>query len=217
MSLALARNPRGQAVQYARHPNLVGWWRMGGNLRDSSGNGNDGTVGTGSAAYAPGVFGRAAAFDPSGFQYADTPVTLGDEFSVSLWVKINSTVNGYFVNQWQSGHPARFIIGEDGGNLFAVVGSEIYREAAPNNVWIHAVLLRTTAGLLTFYLNGGQVGQITNTSAMLDLTFQIGGTDRRGARNSHADIDDVRIYNCALTPNDIRRVMAGQQATGDYT
>jgi hypothetical protein len=182
---------------------------MENNLLDTSGNGNDGTVGAGSAAYMRGKVGQAADFNPSGFMYADTPVTISAEWSIAFWVYVKSTVNGYFVNQWESGHPARFIIGEDGGNIFMFAGADVYRAAAVNETWIHLALSRNSIGKYVAYKDGSQVGTLTNSNALPAIVAQIGGTNRIGDRNSNSIIDDVQIWNRALQPHHIRAIYNG--------
>ena len=55
----------GPALAADPGPNLVGWWKLDGDVLDSSGNGRDGTL-MGDAHFILGVYGQALAFDGSG-------------------------------------------------------------------------------------------------------------------------------------------------------
>jgi hypothetical protein len=192
------------------HPNLVGHWRFENNLLDTSGNGNDGTVGAGSAAYANGTLGLAADFNPSGFVWADTGVQLGATWTVNFWVRPKTLVNGYFFSQTDTISAGRLILGEDGSRLFAFVGSNVAARFAPTlNQWYHFSMSKNETGLITWYVDCEARGSITNTAPQTANQSQVGGSSVLSGRNTNSVIDDVQIWNRALQPHHIRAIYNG--------
>ena len=76
--------------------------------------------------------------------------------------------------------------------------------------WYHGVVTRNTAGLYSIYLNGKLDGSITNSNNLFlnNQTLKIGA--HYGMNSSYmlnGQIDDVRIYNYALTANQVKNIM----------
>ena len=76
------------------------------------------------------------------------------------------------------------------------------------NAWYHVVMLRTN-GTISFFVNG-QKTPSTSTAAVTmpsDMTFG----SQNGTRYFAGALDDIRIYNRALTTNEVAVIYAGNE------
>ena len=193
---------------------------------DASGNGHNGTL-NGNPMWIAGKFGRALEFPGTPGSCVDlgtwNPTEGTDQLTIALWVKWNG-ISG----QWQgliskrnSWGPAP--IGEmmwyleanqttgvlwfgrrDGGG----VGSS--GQTLPEGEWQHLDIScdGTTA---TMYRGGEQLNSGSFTlGSKTDAGLQIGSGYINGGGPFNGALDDVRIYNHALTPEEIQTVMMGQ-------
>ena len=210
---------------------LVGYWSFDGTgsiannqttgLRDESGRGNHGTAsnvnGTGMA-FVPGRVGNAVTFDG-----VDDVVDYGNigaisNFTIELW--FNSTAVENHRNLFHTHFP---ITGFDTtgvrveqytGGLFrvGVSANNIWRAYSITstliaNRWYHLVVTRNGNTLLV-YLDSVLRVNISNTSWPSDFPrMNIGrGSSISPDRWFRGNIDEVRIYNRALTEAEIRTI-----------
>jgi hypothetical protein len=190
------------------------WWQLnegaGTMAFDYSGNGHDGTLNTGTTWTTDGHAGNGVYFDAT----AAAKIVLNNTFSLTgnwtamMWVK-----------RWGAKDSSVML----GGSHEALkleqhsqtnhVGFTYYSHAdyalnytTPLNVWTHLAFVKTSAGI-SLYANGAAVA--TNTSVMnleavtLGLGYPTVTTD-----NLDATLNDVRIYNQALTAPQIANVYA---------
>jgi hypothetical protein len=134
-------------------------------------------------------------------------------FAVSMWVKINSFVDSYFINQSSGSGTGRFVISTttaNGGTISTRIGA-IAVAAAPyeTNKWYHLVSTRGSDDLLKLYIDGKLVGSDSISDSFQNLTLELGGSSRVANRYFNGLIDDVRIYNYALTSEQIKQVYNG--------
>jgi len=81
----------GTALGEVSREGLVGEWHFDGDAKDSSGNGNDGTVY--GASFVEGKFGKALSFDGVG-DYVQTPISSGTTYTLEAWIKPNALNGG---------------------------------------------------------------------------------------------------------------------------
>jgi len=196
---------------------------------DRSGQGNDGTL-NGSATPGIGKIGQALSFLSStpGSVNMGTPSVLNNlaAFSASAWINFD-TVTGdkrivgkctgvancvgwrFFVNG--SNNRLFFGVDYDVTNLDRV---SISNTVLPNE-WYHVVVTwdgSATAANAHIYVNGSEVSYTStvngDTSRADDSTtdFVIGAAANGTADNFSGEIDDVRIYNRVLSPDEIKRL-----------
>ncbi len=216
------------------HPNLVGHWRMENNLTDTSGNGNNGTVGAGSAAYVDGKIGRA--WDNDGTRYGVLPMDgkdwIEDGFSVGMWVRTTSTASQNIFGAANDGTTTALgvILNFTTSNrLFVSVRSESGETVNPgtgvsvNNAfavdtWFHFCFVADpVANLGKVYINGVFAGESQSTLnvdnfAPFDYPIFFGRRNNRGTPTGSpllGQLDDVQIWNRALAPNQIRAIYNG--------
>jgi hypothetical protein len=204
--------------------NLVGWWRAEDDALDATGN-NHGTLLKG-LFFAPGRVGRALSFTAANQELLVPPsasldVGSAGAMTIEGWINPADAVNQYPIAEWGDGASAgtHFWInvsfgGVGGpGSLYAAphFGDASYFASAPGvvqpNVWQHVAFTYDDAGgVARLYLNGTQVasknvGMVAlQTSLPLNLGHRVGGPSFRGL------MDEMALYNRALTSNEIRAV-----------
>jgi len=204
---------------------LVGWWKGDGNTLDSSGLGNSGVaINTG---YTNGIVGQAFACDPNSFPYGtytgiqipDQPAyVLTNSLSIEGWVRPRGDgysifwrgdnrpgLDPYFLSM-QGNNNLRFYIEDESGNS-AMVGTYL-----TYNQWTHvAATLDGSTGTMSIYTNGVLADQtVTGVRPFGNLipgdSPGVGiGNVNDGFNNFPfaGDIDEISLYNRALSANEI--------------
>ena len=197
---------------------LTARWSFELNGGDRTGHNNFLTA-VGGATYAPGpvpVGSYAAALNGAGQRYSAGAQNLGSAYTVTLWAKIPTGATG---NQTLAANAAggsasgfQFYANVNSGQLgFATgTGSAAASKLSAGGVfapdqWNHvAVTVDNTAGVATLYYGGSAV----TTSGSLLTGAQTTGTLILGALTDGSaaltgNLDDVRVYNRALTAQEI--------------
>lgn len=218
---------------------LIGHWKMdepvAGTVADSSGYGNDGTpAGAGGANNTPAVSTdvpsganhittRSLDFDGTDDYVRITPVQAKlSDFSFSLWAKPDASANGYIIHQYgnsgndnanamifqeSSGIPRMSIY--DGASDSLLATTEI-----DDGIWHHIVVTRE-GSVATIYVDGNQENADPDFKTDLigfqnDLYFGINTVG--GSAFFEGQIDDVRIYNRALSAAEIQALAGVPQS-----
>jgi hypothetical protein len=200
------------------HKTSVGVWlfnKGSGDLaRDSSGNGNEGTL-VNNPKYVAGKFGKALEFDGVD-DYVNVNynirLILGNNGAISLWFKPSElkpdthNIISYGGTNYASG----FLLNQYGASTFygywKTPGPSVtVNPAFFADDWVHLVLTNDN-GNLKVYLNGEQEGTGTSGGSITnDYPIYIGATPN-GWRVSGI-IDDIAIFNVALSEEDIQAIM----------
>ena len=196
---------------------LVAYYPFNGNTQDESGNGNHGKI-IGNLKLTNGRTGFNNAYEFSGTSWnyisvPNAPSLNNNSFTISVWVNIPKKESGHIVNKGRD-----ITIGTYGLNANSVRATMLYGGVndalfgnVPLNQWI--LLTGTVDGnIAKSYLNG----QLINT-ATLSRTFicntneplTIGMHYYNGVPSMYTYpftgiIDDVRIYNRALTETEVK-------------
>ena len=200
---------------------LVGYWSMdegsGSYATDFSGKNNAGVFpgGTANPTWVDGKRGKALSFDGSNDYVAITNANstlklTSSDGTFSAWVKPNtiSGFDGIIGNNFGSGW--WFILNAGKIAFWAATDAAVYdsNTVVPNGQWTHILVTYNNASkTATFYKNGVFDGsQVTaNTIGNGGTTFYIGNDGRDGAGYPFDGlIDEVRIYNRALTAAEIQ-------------
>jgi hypothetical protein len=213
------------------HPNLRGFWRFENTLLDASGNGNHGTVGAGSAAYAAGKLGRAWDNDPTRFVDLGAAGKITGALSACAWVNPNVAANlaarGIVGRYGSAGNFSWLLSYRITGTMFVVLsgdgttGVNAETSILPVGSWSHVAMTYSPASRIAVYLNGNLASEVTSgvPAALFDTSTntRIGAQiDDSTARRFQGQIDEVQIYNAALDANDILRVVMGQMPQRRY-
>jgi hypothetical protein len=205
---------------------LVGHWRFDGAATDASGNGYTATL-VGSPTYVGGRFGDALALNGS-TQRAEIPAgsaalnSLGSAFSISQWFRAANTSGlksliartgsgGYEgVSLYLNGNALNWILRTTGSGKQSVYGFATVTASA----W-HHVVLRYDNATTKVYLNNAEVSSLAQTGGISVDTgnpWGVGAEQYLGAWHDpfNGQIDDVRIYNHALSAADIGVLYSGE-------
>lgn len=196
--------------------NLVGWWRMdsndisGTNLTDNSGNGNTGTL-VNSPTTVAGQIGQGLQFNGSSQNVNighPASLNLTSSFTYGAWFKADTIHTGYIIAKRSDvGNGYNVYVENTGGLTINVSGGVPLGVSYKASKWYHIMLVVQSNGTtITPYLNGVAYPDV-NFVGFQDVPTQ---DLRIGSRNSSVyydgAIDDVRIYNRALSANEIKQL-----------
>ena len=203
---------------------LVGWWKLdegtGTNAGDSSGQGNNGTLsGSTLPSWVPGKIGPyALSFDGSSSYVSLGTKTIGyTNLTVAAWVKITGSTcvdgdyngivskNGYndFIICYQCGGSGEGTTGQFGG-YEGPSGPSVFSNVLINDGNWHHVVLTSDGAYENSYVDGqfqnkeARSGNVPDTSAAITI-----GVYSYLWQYFPGFIDDVRIYNRALSEQDV--------------
>ncbi|MDE1975232.1 MAG: peptidoglycan-binding protein [Patescibacteria group bacterium] len=209
---------------------LVGYWPLDGNANDASGNGNNGTL-VGSPTFTTGVVGSGAVSLDGTSQYVTTGSTgastlnVGSgSFTVSTWIKTSytSVTDKAIVAKrnnsanTESGYSIKIVNGK--ADFYFGDGTNGRSDNSSINVadqgWhLLTMVIDRSSNLKIGYVDGSvqvshdisTIGAQTNTDALC-----IGSTcynvDSGQSRYFPGSIDDVRIYNRALSAPEVSSI-----------
>jgi hypothetical protein len=234
ISVVLAFSLIGTSLGQAVDPNLVGWWKFdetsGTNAADSSGNGHSGTV-NGNPQWVTGCFGGALKFDGSGdyVEIGYSPKLSLREFTVSAWVNVATEPGVFGVHGTRAGGDYTFD--------FKVQATNVHGDIGNGDAWLNTAIDITSTDIGTtgrggdldldtwymiayvidntrqnvrLYLDGDlkrTIG-ISGTPLLMKAgeSMRIGHTGY-GSEWMNGLIDDVRVYNRALTTAEIKAMV----------
>lgn len=198
---------------------LIAWYQFEGNVLDSAST-NNGTWAGGGGTYTNGINGKCANFaaNTDGLRYisCSAPLIAITNWSVEAWIYMSSTNAVAFpASQYTAGEAGRFNL-----RIESLVGSQfgggVYQSTArvSPNAWTHVVWMCSNGANGVFYVNGAAAGTTdygANRVTQLSV-FTIGGMGATSAQSPWTHlIDDVRIYNRALTPSEITQLYNWRQ------
>jgi hypothetical protein len=202
---------------------LVGWWKLdessGITAADSSGNGNNGTLSGGTWQASGGHIAGALHLNAFDVVNCGAAASLNTpSVTVAFWMKPDSLGNvipvdklptagsvGYAVKLRDTG-TIWFRVGAEGGPALDVYGGAGIYSAG---TWTHvACTFDSGTGAMRMYINGVVESHQPTFATTLNASataFRMGSTVEQYA----GLLDDVRVYDHALTSNEVVTVMAG--------
>jgi hypothetical protein len=205
--------------------NLVAYYSFATDLTNSSTlAGPDATDVGGVAAGVPGgIAGNALELETENNEHINVPLsfgtgnTLGEEFSISTWYKLNAvpatnTSGRYFIFEddtaFQISYGLRDSTGVAGFNdtqTFTSSTNQLYADVYTPGEWQHVVQTYTTDGTtttITTFIDGVQRGSITNLTANVVGTGINFGAPRSTVTNRGFDgfLDEIAIWDNAISP-----------------
>ncbi|MFZ2148636.1 MAG: LamG-like jellyroll fold domain-containing protein, partial [Sedimentisphaerales bacterium] len=225
----------GMVLTSVAKADLVGWWRFnegsGDTASDSSGNGHDGTLnGNPEWAIGPPGFGGAIAFHPDKCTGIDCgifdPTNGTGQFTVALWAFWDGTgTYQHFITKsaawgadtmmfqfelWGAHTDASYT--DRVGVSYEPAGSVAFF-IMPKNEWVHLALTFDGTNAV-IYLNGvdEEGPKPFSIGPDVDAQVEIGYTSTRPSgidRTFEGSLDEVRIYDYALTGAEIQFIMQG--------
>jgi len=157
------------------------------------------------------VSGGFYSFDGTGDYITTDFVGTGDEGTVSAWVKFDSLPSGTHAVVF-SGGGSYVLINQSGSNVhwYWFTGSPAFTSSAvlSTDTWYHLVITRE-GGTVRGYINGVEDGSAVSGATWTETTFEIGGWPGQTTRTIDGVIDDVRIYNRALSAEEVALLYNG--------
>ncbi len=209
----------------AADPSLVGWWRLdegsGTIAHDSSGNGNDGTF-NGDPQWVEGHLGGALEFDGAG-DYLDCgsdPSLDLTKWTIAFWLNLNENknYNGYIIKGVDIAENYEVLTYGAGNFHFPIVntdGARVYVNTATGvtvvGEWAHFAYSYDSAEGRRLYKDGSLIFEDTESSTPQTTTAPLFiGNESGTSRSVNGIMDDIRIYNRALTEAEIQQAMVGR-------
>jgi hypothetical protein len=213
-----------QLPSYLPTDSLVGWWPFNGNAIDESVNSNDGTVN--GATLTNDRFGIAnAAYSFNGIANSIlVPSVFYDisvSHSISMWVSINdlTLVGQYlwntsnhtgeaFVYNWGAyNNNVLYCLG-NGTSWSITCGTEQTFLTATSNIW-YLYTMTYSSGVWSIFINGQLADTYTSTNLPTGVTSLVFGDIAMGGEALNGKLDDIGIWNRALTPEEITALYTG--------
>ena len=207
---------------------LIAYYPFNGNASDTSGNGYHGSVhgatltqdrfGNNNSAFK--FNGKIESKNASYISFENLPsFILNEEYTISFWLKLNSFNNEYngtqaviFGDESDQNHGILLQISQKYGFSSYIPGEDVekHKKFIPDiNKWINYIIIQKTDGI-HLYINGKYWGKLNSLKNIANSSTKYLGiflpTLYRSApvnRPLDGDIDDLKIYNHALTDNEI--------------
>ncbi len=205
------------------NPNLVGWWKLdeGAIALDWSGHGNHGTL-QDNPQWVDGMDGDALELGGTNFVELSTELIGSDKGSVCVWIKTTQTSIGmiFYGSSGSGGNgfgdedELHINMMSDGGVEFYIEGGDTdvnpQAMAVNDDAWHHIAATWEVNGQANLYVDGGTPVSAAHTGN----NFELAGRIRLGQPNTRelfysGSIDDVRIYDYVLSPEEIAIIMRG--------
>jgi hypothetical protein len=206
---------------------LVGWWKLDGNALDSSGNNNNGTLtnftfdGT-TNGWTAGKFGQGLRFNGTSNYVSPSSVssiTALGQFSYSVWVYPTAiSQHSYSGGGWGGSIVGGSIDGasgycigiRDNGRIWwwpLGGGDKFSTSTVPLNTWTH-VVVSYGAGTVAMYINGRLDSSQASAAPGIPSNIKVGGKSWITGY-FQGGLDDVRIYNRALSAAEVQKLYLG--------
>jgi hypothetical protein len=198
---------------------LVAWWKMAGNLNDSSGNGYTST--NNGATLTSDRFGNANS--SYSFNGSSSYVTINtalptsvSTFTITAWVyplSFNQSssgggVGGTILNADNDGNADGYDLGIRNTNKiwwWPQGGQDLFSTASISlNVWTH-IAIAVNGATTTIYINGALDSTQTSAAAQVPTFLQIGSSCHITGY-WYGSLDDIRIYSTTLSANNVKQV-----------
>ena len=198
---------------------LIAWYKFDDDFNDSSGNNNHLSIGAGTPSLSSSeyVIGKSANLLEDSHYLKNNNISLANkEFSIALWVKVTSyDTDNFFISQGTTANYQYLQIGTKNNKepkyTLAFWGNDLdspetYYEDI--NKWVHLVFIVNSTNNRSIYRNGFSIATDTNTTAFTSSEELRIGTRRNSHNNDSFTgyMDDLRIYNRGLTPDEIQKL-----------
>jgi len=203
-------------------PSLVAWYRFDGNAFDSSGNDLHGTE-MGNPTYEAGVFGQAISLDGDG-DYVDCGLDpkfdITDYITFTYWIKVFAFDKGWNTviskgdDSWRSSRAGTNNFME--ASVSGTTGDYTYGVTpVDDGQWHHVGWVYD--GTMNYLYVDGEVDATEESTGQINISsypLWIGDNSQLPVSCWNGLIDDVQIYNRALSQEEVQRVM--QASAGSF-
>ena len=206
---------------YEKPSSLLSWWAGDGNTSNEVGP-NNGTL-QGDATFAAGKVDDAFSLDGTG-DYVSASFTRTGPFTVEFWAKAGSPAQPVYTSLLSSSNPPNFIpyfqidfdaIGRyrfNGGDDLAGPGQFLLVDIGVATTNFQHIAVTYDGTIVSTYLDGNFVTQ--GTWPLSPLQFEVAkiGINRGNNKAFNGLIDEVSIYNRALSSDEIKTIFDADSA-----
>jgi|688.fasta_scaffold188473_3 hypothetical protein len=233
--IILATSAFAQVPNYVPTNGLVGWWPFDGNANDESGNGNNGVVnGAVLTTDRFGVADKSYAFSNDDITVNMQNSIFSNDFSISTWVLLDNFNNTYptFITQENSYLTMQFsnstnppVVNFYFLNNYQIPGQQVEDGTVNGGVialnnWINVVIVNNN-NINQLYINGVYVSSSNSPSILqgigLGNFLKFGNGDELPLEEFNGKLDDIGIWNRALTDCEIKDLYNSQLGSGNTT
>jgi len=190
-------------------------YRLNGDATDLSGNYNGTAT---DVTYVTGQFGDAGSFNgTSSFINANAKIPASLNFSLSFWIKTTSsslhflfdTKSGYTTNGWRISIDSGAIKYAEGNGVDNATAQTSPLSTYDDGNWHNVCITRVAGGTVNMYIDNtavitdGSVGTYYMTSSVWQNNLYIGRYSAGGSSYFNGDIDQVRIFDRAITSTEV--------------
>ncbi|TAL60043.1 MAG: hypothetical protein EPN88_16435, partial [Bacteroidetes bacterium] len=192
---------------------MVSWWPGDGHPNDVQ-DGNNGTFATNT--YAAGMVGQAFSFDgvDDYVEVSDSvSLDISSQITIDAWI-YPTALGGRIVDKITAGGADGYLLDTSFGTLRLIIGNKGISGSTflPLNTWTH-VVGAYDGSALKVYINGVLDGTLSESPSIPanNLTLKI-GADSNGSHVFKGLIDEVEIFNRALSSEEIAAIYAAGSA-----
>ena len=187
---------------------MVSWWPGDGNSNDIMGT-NNGTLENG-ATFAAGMAGQSFSFDGTD-DYLQVPdsasLDLTSQITIDAWIN-PAALGRRVVDKITAGASDGYLLDIWPGNVRFIVGNQGVNGSTPltSGAWTH-IAATYDGSQMRVYVNGVLDGSLTTNIAIPvnSLPLRI-GADQNGSNQFNGLIDEVEIFNRALSAAEIQSI-----------
>ncbi len=192
---------------------LVSWWTGDGVLTDHVG-ANDGISGSQKSAtpvtFDAGYVGQAFALDGGSYVQVPNAPSLQLTSSITMEARVHSpSFGGRIIDKITAGGADGYMLDTFQSKLRIIIGTAVVSSPTtlPLNTWVHVAGTwdGTTARV---YVNGAEVASVPAASLPNNTLALRIGSDNTGATRFAGSVDEVAIYNRALSAAEIAAIVA---------
>jgi len=196
----------GQAGCVSPPADLKLWWPAESDTNDLV----SGNWAYGSVNYSPGKVGLAFDFGGDSYlylPYSYYPTMTGQQITIDAWIMPRAS-DGRIVDKITPGGSDGYLLDMSGGQVRFIVGSNWLAATVPLNTWSHVAAVYDGTNL-KLYINGQFQGTAdgSGTVPANSLNFTI-GADTYGSTRFNGLIDELEIFDRALTPVEIAGIVS---------
>lgn len=215
-------------TSFAGDANLQGYWRMEDNWNDSSTNGYNLTANN-SPTFSTSKYGKGGSFTASSSQYSSMAdascanLEISGSQTFSCWVNITTLANFLCpMAKSRSDNTVNHSIVTDvsGVVYFTLTGLTTNHQVSSGattlstGTWYHLCgVYNSSNSTLKLYVNGVEAGSVTASGTATDTNgdFAIGRNGSNAALYFDGLVDDVAIFNRALSASEVLQLYEEQQ------
>jgi hypothetical protein len=229
LTLFVANVATAQVPSYVPTNGLVGYWPFNGNANDESGNGNNGTVNGATLAQDRfGIADKAYSFNgvDNNIEIADSPELnfgVNPSFSISMWYTVNSLQPMGLLTKAQTSFLDPNVNGWNwkGYNFYLESGVAYIQHSAPCNGNMtysidplpNHLVMTIENSTIRIFMNSVEVlqfscGNLTTETVSNNMPLFF-GIDRDQFSHLNGTLDDIGIWNRALTADEVLTLYNG--------